>query len=232
MSAPHRARVIEIAGDYGSTSSNRRRENLARASPKSIWGQIQQARAKAFRPIAIELGWLVFEWNRLHEALAALFGDVVSPTKNKSIPYAIWHSTSNDRTQREMLRAAAAAATTANPQAKSDIAWLLSELNKLAGRRNVAVHSPLIFANEMTETEIIPWWFFGNPRAAELRDKPLLDEFKWYRDHLARLAYFAEGLDLALSVGRPWPERPQLPSRDDFRNLGAKRRKSRARRRG
>jgi hypothetical protein len=207
---------------------------LARTSPKipGTAAQFRRIRAKAFRPLAIELGYLVYEWNRLHEALATLFGDVVSSTKNKSIPYAIWHSTPNDRTQREMLKAAAAAATTATPQTKSDIAWLLAELHKLAGKRNAAIHAPLIFANEMTQVEIIPWFFFGNPRAAELKDKSLLHEFKWYRDHLARLAYFAEGLDLALSVGRPWPKRPQLPSRDDFRSLRAKRRKSRARRRG
>jgi hypothetical protein len=214
-----------------SPSGRPRLENLALTSPntRGTRAQLQRIRAKAFRPLAIELGWLVYEWNRLHEALATLFGDVVSSTKDKSIPYAIWHSTPNDRTQREMLKAAAAAATTATPQTKSDIAWLLSELYRLAGRRNAAIHSPLIFANEMTEVEIIPWAFFGNPRAAELKDKPLLDEFKWYRDHLARLAWFAEGLHLALSVGLPWPERPQLPSHDQFRKLGTKSRKSRSR---
>jgi hypothetical protein len=39
--------------------------------------QRERARARAFRPLAIELGWLVYEWNRLQEAIGELFADVV-----------------------------------------------------------------------------------------------------------------------------------------------------------
>ena len=63
----------------------------------------KRARERAFRPYAIQIGWITYEWNRLQEALGELFSDIVQPD-TKRIGYAIWHSTDNDRTLRNMLR--------------------------------------------------------------------------------------------------------------------------------
>lgn len=39
--------------------------------------------AKTFQPLAIELGWIVYEWNRLHESLGEIFANVVSEGRNE-----------------------------------------------------------------------------------------------------------------------------------------------------
>jgi hypothetical protein len=219
-------------------------------APKQLTpAQRDRLRVRAFKPIAIELGWLVYQWNRLHEALAELFTDIINLNVNKDllklglrggtdtrIPLAMWHAMPNDRPQRQMLRAALDAAysatQTAKPREYHDIDWVLKQLEALAGRRNNALHAPLIFVNEgdAGTIQIMPNYFFGNPRATELKDKNLIEEFWWYKDHLARLAQFAELLHyaVAFSPDFPWPDRPQLPSRGLYRRRAPRRRKSKS----
>src|SRR5215467_2057727 len=89
--------------------------------------QRERARVRAFRPLALELGWIVYEWNRLHEALAELFADVVSGTR-QSIGFAIWYAiAANERSQRDMLRAAIKAVdaySDPKPPEHAEIIWL------------------------------------------------------------------------------------------------------------
>jgi hypothetical protein len=199
--------------------------------------QRDRARVRAFRPLAIELGWLVYEWNRLQAALADLFADIVCKGDSR-VPLAIWHTINSERDQRRMLQAAIDATyilESPKPRAHDDISWILKQLNTLAGRRNDAIHSPLVFitqldaAGQMEGVDILPMYFFGNPRAAQLKDKSLLQEFKWYRDHLGRLAHFAETLHFALVFPDfSWPDRPQLPPVGQFHSRAAKRRKNKS----
>jgi hypothetical protein len=134
-----------------------------------------------------------------------------------------------------MLSAALAASfarETPKPRIYNDIKWILGEMQSLAGRRNNAVHAPLIFVNDMDRKtlDIMPNYFFGNPRATELKDKNLLREFWWYKDHLARLAQFAERLHYAFTYAPDfaWPDRPELPSVGHYQSPKPKRLKSSA----
>lgn len=132
-----------------------------------------------------------------------------------------------------MLRAALDATykrQSPKPKIYQDIDWLMQQLNALAGKRNDAIHAPLIFVNDAdTRTiEIMPNYFFGNPRATQLANKHLVEEFWWYKDHLGRLAEFAERLHYAFTFSEfPWPDRPQLPSRGHYK-ISAKTSKSRS----
>jgi hypothetical protein len=210
---------------------------MAKTSTKKPVKQRERARAKAFRPIAIEIGCLTYEWNRLHEALGVLFGDIVLK-ENPSIPLAVWHSLTNERAQREMLKAAIRAAFEGHspkPRTHDDIDWILEHLNKaLAGRRNDAIHPPLVFVHEFNiifdfveQIRVMPNYYLGSLRARQLKDKSLLEEFRWYRDHISRLANFAEGLHCAIcSQDCALPDRPDLPPRGHFANRAPKRSKN------
>jgi hypothetical protein len=196
--------------------------------------QREREKARVFRPLAIELGWIVYEWNRLHAAMGELFADVVSkgnPGLGLSIGLSIWNSlTTNERAQRDMLRAAVDAAWpgSSKPRDHQDISWILNKVNALAGRRNVAIHSPLVFLiNQLSGSiEISPLHFFGNPRAAELKGKSLLEEYRWYRDHLSKLADFALPLHYAIMFPEhAWPDRPELLPREQFLNRGKHRKR-------
>jgi hypothetical protein len=194
-------------------------------TPAQRWRIMQQV----FRPLALELGWIVFEWNRLHEALCDLLQDISS---DRELASAVWHSTTSERTQRDMLSNALASITNLDwrPQARNDIEWLLKKVNSLSGRRNNAIHAPLIFARNADDSDfairVEPLTSSGNPRALELVDKSLLREFKWYRDHLGRLARFAEDIHWTRIADEiPWPDRPQLPPVGEFPTEASRRRR-------
>ena len=105
-------------------------------------------RAK-MEPYVMPLGKVAHAWNYLQEALGQLFCTVTGLADNTGP--AIWHSTTNDRSQREMLRAAARVCshprlTTQLLKAKIDIKWLLDKADGVAEQRNDAVHAPMSIA--------------------------------------------------------------------------------------
>jgi hypothetical protein len=111
--------------------------------------------------------------------------------------------------------------TISPPVIYGEISWILDKLRALSGRRNDAIHAPLVFVGKYDadeNVEIMPLYFMGNPRAAGLRDKLLVEEFKWYRNHLERLADYAESMVFATKFSGHYtlPDRPLLPPRGHF----------------
>jgi hypothetical protein len=100
---------------------------------------------EAFRHIAAEIGFLARAWNGLHTNLGMIFAVLLSPT-NVNLPLAVWNKTSNDRAQRDMLRAPLQSWRLHNRNKSSlvdEIEWLLNECEQLSDKRNDALHSPL-----------------------------------------------------------------------------------------
>jgi hypothetical protein len=196
--------------------------------------QLRKLEERAFQPVAIEIGWLTYEWNRLHAAFAELFADIVSEKRNQRVSLAAWHSIPSDRTQRDMLRAALATSYKIKllkaPVYEGAI-FVLNELNSLSGKRNTALHSPFAFAHRIQApygVEIIPFHFLGNPHATNLTGKELLAEFKWYRACLFTLANFAQCLHFAAAYPEyTLPDKPQLPQRGQFQSRAPIHRKKR-----
>ena len=173
---------------------------------------------KVFEPYAREVGKLVAAWNQLQERLGELFSTIVSKD-HPGIALAVWYSTQSDRTQREMLRGAkeaSAAAGLLNERAASDIKWLLDRSEELAHQRNDALHAPVAFYTDQDGTKLMTEYFFGNPRASNLKDKNLSDEFSWYEKKATCLSGFALRCSICLrNADFPWIERPQLPNRGE-----------------
>ena len=100
---------------------------------------------EAFRHVAAEIGFLARAWNALHNNLATVFAVLVTPS-NINIPLAVWNSTSNDRAQRGMLRAALLSWRAHNRDSAivvGEITWLLNQCDSLSDKRNDALHSPI-----------------------------------------------------------------------------------------
>src|SRR5215813_10376154 len=85
-------------------------------------------RRRVFRPYALDIGYLVYSWNRLHDVLSVLFALVVQSTSPK-LAGAIWHSTDNDFSQRKMLRAAVETADHLADSQKKDILTVLNKID-------------------------------------------------------------------------------------------------------
>jgi hypothetical protein len=169
----------------------------------------------AFEPYFAAVGRVVHAWNHLQEQLGVVFCELAQLDRGAGL--AIWHANANDGAQRRMLAAAAQSINeeklTLFPTAEADIKWLLEKTDKVADRRNNAVHAPCHIAlGSDSDFEIVP--AFGlNPRARKLRGKQVLEEFEWCAQSADALKAFARGIDVALTLdGYAWPDRPSLPA--------------------
>ncbi len=172
------------------------------------------------KDVAIEIGNVVIEWNEFCEALGILFATIIFPSAaaNK-VALSIWHSTTNDRAQRDMLLAAAKATTEffkTYPKFFSDVEYLWDRGNALADRRNSAVHAPTTFETDNAKgtTRFVTNTFFGHIRAHRIKDADLVKEFRKYADYAKKLTVFSRNVQAAIIFGptvHPWPDRPSLP---------------------
>jgi len=162
------------------------------------------------------LGKVAHAWNHLHEELGKVFCAVTNA--DLSLGMAIWHSLKSDRSQREILKGALASAAQSedwnreHPGAADGILDLLKEVDKLADRRNNAIHAPcdVIPGGDF---QIVPITFFGNDKAERLRGKDILKEFDWYQRTANLLRRYAWDSRLALDARMmTWPDKPKLPS--------------------
>jgi hypothetical protein len=171
----------------------------------------------AFQPYYEALGKTAHAWNHLQEELAQLFCEVggIDPMGLR-----LWHALKSDRSQRDLLEAALHSALEDEkwakkyPKAKTDITWLLVEANRLADRRNDAIHAPCTIGIKTGQLEIVPFSFYGNPRAKKLQGKQILNEFGWYEKSADTLRHFAISIAYCFRSGevRTWPDRPHMPA--------------------
>jgi hypothetical protein len=179
--------------------------------------QRRREQERQFKPLAIELGWIAYEWNRLHEALGELFADAMGADTYTAL--SAWHAVRSDLTQRHMLKAAAAHRAERSPPENTSL-WLalvdlVDAVNKLSDKRNNAIHAPLVFVTDIDggAVEVRPLEFFGNEKARKLANRDLLPEFQWYRRSGAVLANYANMLHYAFNdPNHQLPPKPILPT--------------------
>ena len=178
-----------------------------------------------YQPYATALGQATMAWNDLCEVQAGLFWTILGGGL-ADVPLAVWNAIKSDRAQREMLRAAAAAAfpkgggtrlQTKYPQLAQDIEWLLNEIGKVEDVRNDIVHAPLASAGAGEDAVVLPATAMRNNRSKKLdmknaKGKRLLAKYRWCRDMGLVLREFCWQIDHALCREPPsWPGRPSLP---------------------
>jgi hypothetical protein len=182
-----------------------------------------------FAEHATEIGHLVYASARLQWSLGELFAALVGTGKPISI--AIWNSLKSDRSQRDILEAAAKVALADDADAKSDVFWLLQEADARAIDRNDAVHTAFFFTNnEDGEIVPVPDPMSSPGRLQRLTDSglPLPGLFAAYHSSLTALYRYADKLTdqfLPTEGERPpWPEKPQLqPSGQSLNRKGSNR---------
>jgi hypothetical protein len=127
---------------------------------------------------------------------------------------AAWHAVQNDRTQRNMLEAAAKQKFGAESKFFKDLKWTLDQLNPLENDRNNVLHAPYSLTIEDGMLKYIPVHFGGNRRANELKNKDLAIELQSIEKRLDLLVTFIDHLGAhrnAPDDTPTWPERPHLP---------------------
>jgi hypothetical protein len=206
-------------------------------------GRHERYSGAAFRPYALAIGQMALAWNDLQERLSLLFDQVLGmPGHNASLK--IWHSTTQDRAAREMLKAILDEVPLrwlrGFPNAQDDIEWVLAKTENLENERNNIIHAPLIFVghppnagqlpNPLYPPKVVPQWFLGHKRAKNLLEKDILVTYRRCRDTALILRDFVVDITFALgqrSAPPPWPKRPSLPNRGQKTNRRGRRPQSR-----
>jgi hypothetical protein len=178
----------------------------------------------AYETYAIAVGGVVYSWNFLQEMFGFLFSEVLGLLPNTA--FAIWYSTSNDRAQRDMLRAVVLhkAPHPRFPKARDDLLWLIDRANTLADNRNDAIHTRCDPYTDETGradvTALTDAYLYGHPRSKKLAEREILQEFDWCQRSADVLTDFARQMAIVLAEYRrdarrryAWPDRPSLPDR-------------------
>jgi hypothetical protein len=175
---------------------------------------------QAFNLYVTAVGRVAYAWNYLHEQFAALFARIIR-CDDPRVAIAVWYSSTNDRAQREMLRAAIEASepdpgwSRLPDTAKDDLRWLLDRTNELGAKRDDAIHAPCeLDASMPGSSEMAAMLLSGHRRARNLVGKQLIVEFDWLERYAFALANFTWHVRIAMNPADPtWPERPRAPDR-------------------
>ncbi len=177
-----------------------------------------QDRASEYRA---QVGLVASGWNMLQESLGKLFAAVLSSVP-PDVSLAIWYSEPNDRAQRRLLRAAVNAGALSHTKqaqklpssARDDLLWLLEKADNLGAHRDQALHAPVTFDLGAEKGAIIAAYFQGNPLAAQLRGKDLIQEICLSARRANMFTLYAMKIYGALTEqGIPWPDKPPPLSR-------------------
>jgi hypothetical protein len=132
---------------------------------------------------------------------------------------ALWYSLDNDRSQRNLVKAALTAAPTNRwlprlTTAKDDMLTLIKKATNCANSRNDAIHAPTIMATGDYISDMVASPMSGHQRAMNLRRKDLLVEFDWLERAFDTMSDFTEHAVRALrSEHYAWPNKLILPDR-------------------
>ncbi len=172
---------------------------------------------KILEPCALELGKLVFAYNRMQDKLGKLYWAALGKDKGREAEEK-WYSIPSDGAQRKMLKDVAA--SVAWPaMIQEEIGWLLDEAGKMGQKRNDAMHASYVMLTNEEGTKTVSDPFSGNKRAKNMAGKNLIKEFRWYRVCAEVLAQYAVMMHYHLLFTSQYPQlpvRPTLPLLNDI----------------
>lgn len=174
---------------------------------------------RILEPTALELGKLVFAYNRMQDKLNKLYWAMLG-FEHGTRADEEWNKLRSDRDQRKLLRDAAKKKVW--PKAfetitiREDIEWLLDEVDNVGERRNDSIHASFVMITDGLGTSAASNPFSGSQRSKNLVGKDLLIEFRWYRQCAETLAQYAQAIQYhVLFTDRypQFPKRPVLPAK-------------------
>jgi hypothetical protein len=163
-------------------------------------------------------------WNGMQEAFLHVFCQLVDGGMAHGIATKIWHSTANDRAQREMLKAACEhewgktrRTTKTSGKITTEATYnalrrVLIEANKLSDGRNSIIHSPYAgFSDAENQPYVaMAMWFTGNPRSKQLHEKgKLFDVLRSYHDRIEKLTAQIFAVRSRIHHELPSPDKPR-----------------------
>ena len=175
----------------------------------------------AFEEYALAVGKASHAWNHLQDKLGSLFAAVSG--SDRQVALAIWHSSSSERAQRKMLKAAIFARDPSvwpTGAALEDIHWLLKVADDVAAARRDAIHAYatlFVFHPNEDGPQLGPASWSGARRSPGSSGESLLRDIQWGGETAETLSRYTMEIEagIVLAGGYAWPARPALPIRGE-----------------
>lgn len=189
---------------------------MGKSPAKTISRRISKAIRIPLRNYATVIGEVVWAANYAHGAFEILFSHVATPDGYQR-GRAIWHTSTSDSGQLNMLRAAAAVSERLSNQMRKRILWAIDRALKLGELRNDAVHSSTIVLIENGKAKIAPSDIGTRPPRSERlrRDGDLKNKFRAVKGDLLQIGQYVHSLwphIAGFDALPPLPRKPQLQS--------------------
>jgi len=189
---------------------------VTRARASTITRRIPKSIRTPLRAYATVIGEVVWASNYAHGAFEILFSHVATHD-NFLIGREVWHVSTSDSGQLNMLEAATKASERLSERMQERILWAINKAKKLGELRNDAVHSATVVIIENGKAKIAPSDIGTKPsRSDRLRlGNDLNKKFKAVTGDLLQIGQYINllwphvaGFDLL----PPLPRKPQLKS--------------------
>jgi hypothetical protein len=163
-------------------------------------------------------GEIMMAWNDLQSALFSFFVVLIGKDK-QHMAHGIWHVIQSDKTQREMLLAAAKVEMARWPYLLAELKWILDRTNELSPHRNDAAHTAIwgivVSIDKGMKRELTPDLVASRWQSIQrLTETPTAKIWRAVRGDLYALSGYTAVIQIRLS--RPlepphtFPARPQL----------------------
>ena len=177
---------------------------------------VQRPLRSTSRQYGAVIGEVVLASNYVLMELQLLFGALVTPD-HPHVAEAMWHTLSNDRPKLELLRAFVEGNTTIQNTARDRIVWAISKAEKLAEKRNDAVHATVAFDRTAKPYKVVP--FKQGTHPARFRRLTVQHDLKRFfrsvKDDLHALSNYVRAVRIHLM----YPARFALPQKPRLRSL-------------
>jgi len=189
---------------------------MSRSPAQTISRRIPKAIQVPLRNYATVIGEVVWASNYAHGAFEILFSHVATPDGYQR-GRAIWHTTTSDSGQLNMLRAAAKTSEQLSDRMQERILWAIDRALKLGELRNDAVHSSTIVLVKNGKAKIVPSDIGTKPsRSERLRPEgDLKNKFRTVKGDLLQIGLYVHSLwphVAGFDALPPLPRKPQLQS--------------------
>lgn len=176
---------------------------------------------KEFAPYMLALGQVIVVWNDTYSSLGAFYIIIMGIDLIDRFEIT-WNVINSDRLKRTLLAKVLDESTVLKNNKngdyiKSEINWILKELNSMEDKRNDFVHSPVYALRFHDAGGIYPPSAPGHRRAENLsvavrKQKNLISELRHYRDKLTIYERYIRRINYYLYNEQiPLPSRPKLP---------------------
>ena len=200
---------------------------MVKIKPPIVSRKIPERRRPVIQTHAQHIGEIMIAWNEVQSNLFMLFW-ALNRAANYETMHGIWHCIQSDKTQRDMVTAAAKGVLKEKGQRRMlvKIEWLIARIADLSPYRNDSAHTPIFFQIDHDGKTLLIYDFISarKPALERLELNPISKIWARVRGDIYALSRYTSSISDELLYGED-PSQPPFPRRPRLLTFPAKKKK-------